>query len=211
MTYAWVGAMNIKPLRLLTVVSALLTCSVAHAVVLSFSATLSGPAESPPNASPGVGTASLTYDSVGHTLRVQSTFSGLLGTTSASHIHSETTLPGVGTAGVATTTPSFVGFPLGVTAGTFDNTLDLLNLSSYNPAYVTSHGGTAASSETALMASIAAGTAYFNIHTSAFPNGEIRGFLGPVSTPDGGPTALMLLLTTGAMAVWIRVHRAIRA
>jgi len=89
-----------------------------------------------------------------------------------------------GTAGVATTTPYFTGFPIGVTSGSYSNTLDLTLASSYNPSYVTANGGTTAGAETALLAAIAADEAYLNIHTSAFPGGEIRGFLTQVPEPD---------------------------
>src|SRR5438270_780450 len=106
-----------------------------------FFADLTGAAESPPNASPGTGAALVTLDSFANTMRVQVTFSGLLGTTTASHIHAATAVPFTGTAGVATTTPTFAGFPLGVTSGTYDNTLDMTLPSSYNPAYVAANGG----------------------------------------------------------------------
>ena len=52
---------------------------------------------------------------------------------------------------VATTTPTFPGFPPGVTSGTYDNTLDTSLASAFNPAFVTDHGGTAAGAETALF------------------------------------------------------------
>jgi hypothetical protein len=84
---------------------------------------------------------------------------------------------------VATTTPSFAGFPNGVTAGTYDNVLDLTLASSYNPTFVSNNGGTTASAELALMNGAAQGKAYWNIHTQAFPGGEIRGFLQPVPEP----------------------------
>ena len=109
----------------------------AKADVLQYDAFLSGPNESPPNASPGTGFAIVDYDNVAHTLLVDVSFSGLLGTTTASHIHAATAVPGTGTAGVATTTPYFTGFPLGVTSGSYSNVLDLTMASSYNPAYVT--------------------------------------------------------------------------
>ena len=51
---------------------------------------MSGPDESPPNASPGIGTGTVDYNDVTHTLAVSITFSGLLGTTTASHIHAAT-------------------------------------------------------------------------------------------------------------------------
>ena len=80
------------------------------------------------------------------------------------------------TAGVATTVPTFAGFPLGVTSGTYDNTLDLTLSSSWNPAFISAHGGTTAGSEAFLLSGLAAGEAYFNIHTSAFGGGEIEAF-----------------------------------
>ena len=51
---------------------------------------------------------------------------------------------------MATTAPSFVGVPLGVTSGTFNATLDLTLASSFNPAFVTAGGGTVADAEAAL-------------------------------------------------------------
>ena len=151
----------------------------ASAAVLHYNATLSGPAESPPNASPGTGGAEITIDNVANTMRVQATFSGLLGTTSACHIHAPTAVALTGTAGVATMTPAFTGFPLGVTAGTMDHTFDLTLTATYNSPFVTANGGTAAGAEVALLAAIAAGKAYFNIHTTVVAGGEIRGFLQP--------------------------------
>jgi CHRD domain/PEP-CTERM motif len=155
----------------------------SFATLFSYDAFLSGPSESPPNASPGTGFATVDYDDAAHTLHVNVSFSGLLGTTTASHIHSATASPGTGTAGVATTTPYFAGFPIGVTSGTYDNTLDLTMASSWNPSYVTAHGGTNAGAEAALAAGMAAGEAYLNIHTTVVPGGEIRGFLTAVPEP----------------------------
>jgi len=172
----------------------------AQASLFIYDAILSGPNESPPNASPGTGFAQVEYDNFAHTLSVDVSFSGLLGTTTASHIHAATASPGTGTAGVATTTPYFTGFPLGVTSGTFSNTLDLTLSSSYNPAYITANGGTTASAEAALTAAMAAGEAYLNIHTTVVPGGEIRGFLTLVPEPS---TAALLGLAGGA-ALWAR-------
>jgi hypothetical protein len=63
-------------------------------------------------------------------------------------------------------------------------------LSSYNAAYVTANGGTTATAFAALTTGIAAGRSYFNIHSSTFGGGEIRGFLTAV--PEPGSYALML-------------------
>jgi hypothetical protein len=55
--------------------------------------------------------------------------------------------------------------------------------SSYNPAFVTSHGGTVASAEAALFGGMGTGNTYFNIHSTFRTGGEIRGFLRPVPEP----------------------------
>ncbi|MDB5328307.1 MAG: hypothetical protein JWM57_3876, partial [Phycisphaerales bacterium] len=128
----------------------------AQAAVITFNTAMSGPNESPANASPGTGSGIVTWNTTAHTMRVQVTFTGLTGTTTASHIHAATPTPGTGTAGVATTTPTFAGFPLGVTAGSYDSTLDMTLASSYNPAYVTANGGTTSTAETSLLASLQA-------------------------------------------------------
>jgi hypothetical protein len=68
-------------------------------------------------------------------------------------------------------------------------TLDMTQTSSYNPAFVTANGGTAARAEAALFQAIADGKAYLNLHTSMFAAGEIRGFLVPVNpTPTDATT-----------------------
>lgn len=167
-----------------------LSPGLAQAVPILYTATLSGPAEDPPNASPGTGNALVAYDPVAHTLFVDVDFTDLTAPTTTSHIHCCTTVPGAGTAGVATATPTFPGFPAGVTAGAYSQTFDLTLASSFNPAFVNFNGGTLALAENALAAGLASGQAYFNIHTSAYPAGEIRGFL-VASVPE--PTTLALL------------------
>ena len=152
--------------------------------IIVYNVNKSGANEAQPNVSPGVGGGTVTIDTTANTMAFNVSFSGLTGTTSNAHIHAATAVANTGIAGVATTTPSFVGFPLGVTSGTFVTTLNLLDTTTYNPAYVTANGGTIASAETALLASMAARTSYFNIHTSTFGGGEIRGFLTAVPEPS---------------------------
>jgi hypothetical protein len=153
-----------------------------QAAAITYRAALSGPAEDPPADSPGTGFARVDIDTTAHTMRVQVSFSGLVAPTIASHIHACTTLPLIGTASVATQTPSFIGFPLGVTSGTYDRTFNTLDPATYRAGFLTANGGTAAGAEAALAACLAAGKAYLNVHSTTFPNGEIRGFLlpGPV-------------------------------
>jgi hypothetical protein len=154
------------------------SASTAQATVTAYTAALDGASESPPNDSPGTGSAKLVLDDVAHTMRLQVVFGGLLGTTTAAHVHAATALPGQGNAGVATMVPAFIGFPLGVTAGTYDWTFDMTDPATYNPSFLNAHGGTPAGAEAFLVQSIGDGTAYFNIHTTQFGAGEIRGFFG---------------------------------
>jgi hypothetical protein len=193
--------------RTLGLTASLLVLGLANpamADIITYGASLSGSLESPPNASTGTGTASVQIDTLAHTMRVQVLFSGLMGTSTASHIHAATASPGTGNAIVATQLPTFGGFPIGVTAGSYDRTFDLTVSSSFNPAFVSAHGGTAASAEAALFAALAADEAYLNIHTSNFPGGEIRGYLTPVPAP---PAVVLIGLGAGCVTVRRLVRR----
>jgi hypothetical protein len=183
--------------RVLAALFFLILASAAQAQI--YTATFAGSNENPPVASAGTGLTTVTVNAPANTLHVVSIFSGLNSNTTASHIHCCVLPPG--NAGVATTVPSFVGFPLGVTAGTMDQTYDMTQASTWNPAFVTANGGTPASAEAALLAGLAAGQAYVNIHTVTSPGGEIRAFLPAAAVPTlpGWMLGLCaLLLTAGA-------------
>ena len=136
---------------------------------------LSGSAENPTNASLGGGAGVVTFDLDLLTMRVQTTFAGLSGNVTASHIHCCVAAPG--NVGVATMTPTFTGFPLGASFGSYDHTFDMTLASSYNPSFITANGGTVSSAFSALLAGLGAGKAYLNIHSTFAPGGEIRGNL----------------------------------
>jgi hypothetical protein len=166
---------------------------------------MDGPSE--PTTSPGTGYGTALYDNVAHTLTLDCNFSGLandVGTgTTASHIHAATTLPFQGTAGVATQTPSFVGFPLNVYAGTFHSVLDLTQSSSWNPTYITNNGGSPGTAEVAFASALSTGRSYWNIHSQKFPGGEIRGFMQLVPEPA---SCLLLVIGLAAFACGARRH-----
>ena len=139
---------------------------------------LSGLNENPQHPeSSATGTTVVFWDTTTSTMSVKVVFSGLTTPNTAAHIHCCIAAPG--NAGVATTTPTFTGFPGGVTSGTYTHVFNMLDSSSWNPAFIASHGGTAASAATALLAGLQAGQAYMNIHTQMFGGGEVRGFVAP--------------------------------
>jgi len=169
--------------KLAAVIAALFVSMTVSAATIQFTATLSGAAEATPNNSPGIGSALITIDDIARTMNVNATFSGLTGTTTAAHIHCCTTTPAAGMIGVATTTPNFTGFPTGVTSGTYNQTFDMNLTTSYNAAFITANGGTTLGAFNALLTGLNQERAYFNIHSSTFGGGEIRGFLAPVPLP----------------------------
>jgi hypothetical protein len=141
-------------------------------------------------------------------MQVHIEFDGLLAPNTAAHGHCclpSPFLTGVN-AGVATTTPTFTGFPTGATSGVYDHIFDLTDIDTYNhsspTAFFATHGGTVASAEAALIAGIKDGESYLNVHSSRFPGGEIRGFL--VAVPEPGIVGLFAL---GLLGGWTSRRR----
>ncbi len=113
----------------------------------SISATLSGASEVPPNASTATGSVTGTFDPVTNLLSVNIIFTGLSAAAVAGHIHNA--VAGVNGPVII----PFAGFP-NVVSGTYSNSYTLT-----------------APQATAL----ASGGLYVNVHSSSFPEGEIRG------------------------------------
>jgi hypothetical protein len=119
----------------------------SFALIYPFSRTYSGANEVPPNNSTATGTISGTYDNSTKVLNFTANFTGLTAPAVAAHFH--------GPANIGTNAPvliGYIGFP-NVNSGTYSNTYVLTP-----------------TQETHLLA----GLVYSNIHTSAFPGGEIR-------------------------------------
>jgi hypothetical protein len=153
--------------------------ATADAAIIRFGADLD------PEAAGATGDGSVTvdYDDVEHTLRIVANWTGLSGTTTIAHIHCCVAPPG--TAGIAVTPTTLPGFPVGLNAGSYTSPLIDLDLaSSFTTTFVNQFGGgTLPGATSALLAGMSGGTAYFNIHTTQFPGGEIRGFLQKVPEP----------------------------
>jgi hypothetical protein len=136
--------------------------------------------------------AIVVLDPTAETIQILATFSSLTSPTVAAHIHC--CAPLNTNAGVATTVPAFVGFPLGVTFGAYMSPVfSLADALIYNPAFIAAQGGLR-QAEAALIAGIIAGQSYFNIHTVNFPGGEIRGQLAAVAgvVPVPLPASIVL-------------------
>jgi hypothetical protein len=177
---------------------------ISRAHEFEYVAQLSGSNESPPNASAASGTALVTLDLDVITMRVQASFTGLSGGATAAQVRGLTTTPLTGTAGVLSLNPTLPGFPLGATSGSYDQTIDLTQASGYTPEFITASGGMVSDALNALIFGMADGQTYFEIDSSAFPGGEIRGFLTPVPEPA---SACLLVAATGAAALLKRRGR----
>lgn len=149
----------------------------------------------------GSGTLFLVHDDAADTLAIAATWAGLSGITTTAHIHCCTAAPNTGTASVALATGGVLpGFPLGVSAGSYTQLIDLSDVSNYSAGFVSASGGTAAGAEARLIENLLSGQAYFNIHTSTFGGGEIRAFVTAVPEPGTWAMLALGLATVGGVA-----------
>lgn len=180
--------------RVVLAMAVLALAASVEAAPITFTTSLSGLNESPQNASPGTGTATVILDTAAQTMRVMVTFADLVGTTTMSHVHCCTLVPGAGTIGVATELPSFTGFPLAVQSGSYDHTFDTSLAATWGASFMNNlGGGTPQGAAAAFLQGMLDGKAYLNVHSSFAPGGEIRGFLAPQAEEVPEPVTLSLI------------------
>jgi hypothetical protein len=189
-----------KTLAAMTLLGAFCASASAQDVNFYTPLGLDGLQESPPVVTTGTGSGTAFYDESANTLTVHVEFSGLIGIASDAHIHccfvDRVTSPNASVALGFTT----AGFPFGGMSGVYDHTFDLGLNATYTSAFRTANGGTANGARDALLAGMASGHAYFNIHTGNFrPGGEIRGDIFQVPEP-----ASMMLLACGIAIFGVR-------
>jgi hypothetical protein len=161
----------------------------ASAHQFRFTTPLTGVDEEAPNSSPGFGSAIVTLDEDELTMRVQVSFGDLVGAVTSANLFAVTgeRLAGTGIAVISDgstepPTATLPDFPVGDSAGEYDRTINLQLESSYDPAFVATYGGSDPQFRlgTALIAlekqAFELGRAYLSISTTAYPDGEIRGF-----------------------------------
>jgi hypothetical protein len=166
----------------------------AQATIVIFNATLDGLQETPPNSSSASGTASIVFDTTADTVAFNVPFQGLtpaapgLDAGTDSHIHFGA--PGIGGPVLLPLEP-LAGRSSGTLAGTVNGSVLAPNPFNINNLQDVVNAGVA-------------GNLYINLHSTAFPNGEIRGQLALV--PEPSMVALLLVGLVGAGVARMRIR-----
>ena len=161
-----------------------MAASAAH--IYEYNATLSGANEVPPNAATGSGLATLSFDTIANTFDFSLAAFGLTGTATGYHLHAPAP-PGANAPVVVDL--SGPGF---------------LQLVGANSLLV---GGNDIASSGSFLSQLEMGMVYVNVHTAAFPGGEVRGQLMRVAAVPEPGTYALLLAGVGAIGAVVRRRR----
>jgi len=175
-----------RALTVFALAASTLVAATSQAAPVYYRAVASGPAEEIPNGSPGSSVSSFEIDDL--ILRAEVPFRDLSSPTVSAHIHCCTIDAFRGAAPVAI---PFLDFPLQVTAGVYSAIFDLSDPATYDPDFLAANGGTPQLASGALINAFNGNQAYVNIHSAAYPAGEIRGFAVAAPIPEPGAWAMM--------------------
>lgn len=160
------------------------------------------------NGASGFGTVVLDVDVV--SVNVQLSFSNLTGTTTSSQIFGvpKANLAAMGAVPLAS-------FPVGLTNGTYSRTIDLTQAGAYSPAFLTAadtgQNQIVSDAFQAFHDSLEGEVAFIRINTTAFPNGELSGFLVAVPEPSSWMLFATLLTISVGTILWRHYRRAVFA
>lgn len=173
-------------MKLFLVGVAVMAMVAAPVAAATYSTTLSGANETAPNGSTGTGSGILNLSADSNFASVSITWSGLTGPVTIGHAHC-CALQGANG-------PVAIDFlPPNVAAGSLSRFYDLTLASTYSAGFLNgAGGGTAAGARTAFLTGLNAGRVYYNLHTSTFPGGEIRGNLTLTAVPEPASWAMMI-------------------
>ena len=175
-----------RALTVFALAASTLVAATSQAAPVYYRAVASGPAEEIPNGSPGSSVSSFEIDDL--ILRAEVPFRDLSSPTVSAHIHCCTIDAFRGAAPVSI---PFLDFPMQVTAGVYSATFDLSDPATYDPDFLAANGGTPQLASGALIDAFNGNQAYVNIHSAAYPAGEIRGFAVAAPIPEPGAWAMM--------------------
>jgi hypothetical protein len=151
--------MKITPVRGLLYTGAICALAfTARAQIVEFRATINAAQEVPATTSPATGTATIFYNFANNTFDLAVSVTGLTAATTGAHVHEAAS----GVAGPVRSRDFNLDPTAAKTATSFSGTF-------FNVAY------------TGNPAELLKGNAYFNLHTTAFPGGEVRGQLMAIS------------------------------
>ena len=187
-----IKSMN-KPLLPLIAVGLLALAQGSFAATEDFNVSLDSAQENNPlDTSSATGVGTLTFDTTLNTLTFNNNFqwSGLSADSTLSHIHGPA-LPSLSAGVLYNLTPTYTQVGPGIRQGTFSGTLSLVD-------------GTGNFTIAQQVSQLENGQWYLNIHSTAFPGGEIRGQI--VLVPEPSMLALLGLGAGGLVWGWRRRH-----
>ena len=176
--------------KTLFALSTVVMATASAQAATTFTSRLSGLNEIPnANNSAGTGVATAAFFNSNNSIRLTGSFQNLTGLSLLGHLHCCSTRAANGAQAIDFTENP--GFQRGVRSGSFDLTYDLLDAATYTAAFLTASGGTALGARNRLFSNFNNELGYFNIHSTVFPGGELRGQL--VGIPEPAAWGMMIV------------------